>query len=205
MRAGVIIVVLRHGGRLELRPVVKLAEGVSVSEVIMQYADWERAVPETITGDALWSVRVYRLALFAADLGWRDVTILIGDRRTQSLADQLYRAIGSISANIAEGYGRGSSKERAHFYEYSLGSAREARDWYYKGRHVLGEEVSVHRLDLLTQIIRLLLVMIPDQRGRTLRERDPEWHADCGECSEQVDHEGVLAGTDPASLPLLPK
>jgi four helix bundle protein len=144
----------------------------------MRYEDWERLVPETITGDALWSLRVYRLALFAADLAWRDVTDLVGDRRTLSLADQLYRAIGSVSANIAEGYGRGFSKERAHFYEYALGSAREARDWYFKGRHVLGDEVSGHRLDLLTQIIRLLLVMIPDQRGRVLREGDPEWLAE---------------------------
>jgi four helix bundle protein len=159
----------------------------------MRYEDWERLVPETTTGDALWTLRVYRLALFAADLCWNDVTRLVGDRRT-------FRAIGSVSANIAEGYGRGSSKERAHFYEYSLGSAREARDWYYKGRHVLGEEVTVHRLDLLTQIIRLLLVMIPDQRGRVLREMDPQWHSDSGGC---FDHDDVLLGSDPAVLPPL--
>jgi len=103
----------------------------------------------------------YILALFAADLGWNDVTKLMGDGRTLSLSDQLYRALGSISANIAEGYSRGSSKDRARFYEYSLGSARESRDWCYKGRHVLGEEVTTHRLHLVTQIIRLLLTMIP--------------------------------------------
>lgn len=83
---------------------------------------------QTITGDALWTVQVYRLALFAADLGWHDVTKLMRDRRTLSLSDQLYQALGSISANIAEGYSRGSSKDRARFYEYSLGSARESRD-----------------------------------------------------------------------------
>ena len=31
-------------------------------------------------------------------------------------------------------------------------------------------EVVAHRLNLLTQIARLLLVMIPDQRGQYLRE-----------------------------------
>ena len=86
------------------------------------------------------------------------------------LADQLYRALGSISANITEGYSRGTGKGRALFYEYALGSARESRDWYYKSRHVLGEEVITHRLDLLTQVIRLLLTMVPQQRGRTLGE-----------------------------------
>ena len=90
-------------------------------------------------------------------------------------SNQLCRALGSISANIAEGYSRGSGKDRSRFYEYALGSARESRDWYYKARHVLGQPVVDHRLDLLSQIIRLLLVMIPDQRGRTLREDSPEY------------------------------
>jgi len=139
----------------------------------LDYQEWLEAVPEEITGDLLWKMKVYRLGLFAADLGWHDVTKLIQDKRTISLSDQLYRALGSISANIAEGYGRGSGKDRARFYEYALSSARESRDWYYKARHVLGQSVTDHRLDLLTQIIRLLLVMIPDQRKRTLREDSP--------------------------------
>jgi hypothetical protein len=32
--------------------------------------------------------------------------------------------------------------------------------------------VTNHRLDLMTQIIRMLLVMIPDQRGESLREEE---------------------------------
>jgi len=92
------------------------------------------------------------------------------DRRTMALSDQLYRSLGSISANLAEGYSRGTGKDRARFYEYALGSARESRDWYYKSRHVLGETVTQHRLQLLTQIIRLLLTMVPQQRQRVLRE-----------------------------------
>ena len=90
-----------------------------------------------------------------------------------ALSDQLYRSVGSVGANIAEGYSRGSGKDRARFYEYALGSARESRDWYYKGRYVLGENVAKHRIHLLTQITRLLLTMIPDQRHVTvtLKER----------------------------------
>jgi hypothetical protein len=65
-----------------------------------------------------------------------------------------------------------TGRDRAHFYSYALGSAREGRDWYYKGRHVLEESVTNHRLDLMTQIIRILLVMIPDQRGQSLREEE---------------------------------
>ena len=127
-------------------------------------------MPETITGDTLWKIRAYRLALFLSDPGWHDVTMLMRDRRTISLSDQLYRALGSIGANLAEGYSRGTGKDRARFYEYSLGSARESRDWYYKGRHILGEPVVQHRLQLLSEVIRLLLTMVPQQRGGILRE-----------------------------------
>ena len=125
-------------------------------------------------------MKVYRLALFAAHLGWHDTTKLVQDRRTVSLSDQLYRAIGSISANIAEGYSRSSHKDRARFYEYALGSAREGRDWYYKGHHLLSESVTSHRLNLMTEIIRLLLVMVPNQRKAALREENETYNADDG-------------------------
>ena len=120
----------------------------------MDYAEWERTVLEAITSDPLWRVEAYRLALFAAGLGWHDVTKLMSDRRTLSLADQMYRALGSIGSNIGEGYSHGAGRDRARFYEFALGSTRESRDWYYKGRHVLSEFVVAHRLNLLTQIAR---------------------------------------------------
>jgi four helix bundle protein len=134
------------------------------------YSEWARTVPEAITIDTLWKVQAYCLALFAADLGWSDVTTLIGDRRTIALSDQLYRALGSISANIAEGYSRESQKDAARYYEYALGSARESRDWYYKARHILGDAVITERVSLLTQVIRLLMTMVRHQRGKFIRE-----------------------------------
>src|SRR3954462_8232592 len=96
----------------------------------MKYLEWEKEIPEAIKGDSLWKSEAYRLGLFAADLGWHDASQLSRDKRTLSLSDQLYRSLGSISANIAEGYSRGTGKDRARFYEYALGSARESRDWY---------------------------------------------------------------------------
>src|SRR5206468_1229485 len=119
--------------------------------------EWETSVPAIITDDSLWKVKAYRLGLFLSDLGWSDVTKLLKDRRTSEISDQLYRAVGKISSNIGEGYSRGTGRGRAQFYEYALGSAREARDWYYKGRHVLGESVTSHRLNLTSEIIKLAL------------------------------------------------
>jgi four helix bundle protein len=144
----------------------------------MNYADWLATVTQEITQDHLWSMEAYRLAFFAGEIGWHDATKLMRDKRTLGLSDQLYRAVGSISTNLAEGYSRGTGKDRARFYEYGLGSARESRDWYYKGRHILGKEVTIHRLNLLTQIIRLLLTMVPQQRGYALREDSPEYRLD---------------------------
>jgi hypothetical protein len=64
----------------------------------------------------------------------------------------------------------GTGRDRARFYEYALGSARESRDWYYKARTVLGEPVAQHRIAMLTRIVKLLLTMVPQQRSSLVRE-----------------------------------
>ncbi|MCS3757153.1 four helix bundle protein [Salinibacter ruber] len=141
----------------------------------MTFESWKEDVPDDIREDPLWGMRVYQLSLFASDVSWRDAGTLRDEERTQSLADQLYRAVGSVGANVAEGYSRGSGKDRARFYEYALGSARESRDWYFKGRFVLRNEVVQHRLSFMTEIIRLLLTIIPQQRGGEIREPSSQY------------------------------
>src|SRR6185503_5940402 len=138
----------------------------------MNYEDWVKTVPDEIREDQLWNQEVYRIALFAADLSWHDTTQLFRDGRTVKLAAQLFDAVGSIGANISEGYSRGYQKDRARFYEYARGSSRESRTSYFGGRHVLGETVAQHRIRLHTQIIRLLLKMLPLTRGYSLHERE---------------------------------
>jgi four helix bundle protein len=130
------------------------------------FAEWEQGVPQSFRDDPLWTVTAYRMALFLADLAWNDATKLMRDQRTRDLSSQMCRAVGSISANVSEGYSRFGKKDRARFYAYALGSARESRGWYYKGRHVLGEDVFEHRMELLTQIIRLLMRMVPSERSQ---------------------------------------
>ena len=144
----------------------------------MTYEEWLASVPQELTDDPLWRMEVYRFALFAGDLAWHDVSKLVQDKRTVSLADQLYRAVSSISANIAEGYSRQSGKDQAQFYEYALGLAREARVWHYQGCHILSETVVAPRLKLLTRIIRLLLTIIPAERGYKLAEEQSTYVTD---------------------------
>lgn len=144
----------------------------------MRYDEWQANVPDEIKGDSLWKLEVYRLGLFVAEISWRDALELNKHSLTRSIADQLYRAVCSISANIAEGYSRSTGKDRARFLEYSLGSAREARDWYYKSRHTLKEEVVNHRINFLTQIIKMLSVLTPHQRQKGIREEQAIYETD---------------------------
>lgn len=145
---------------------------------MQSFSEWLATVPETITNDPLWRMKVYRMALFLGDLAWHDGTKLVSERRTAGLADQLFRAVGSIGANIAEGYSRQSGKDRTRFYEYALGSTRESRHWYYQGRHVLSEKVVEHRINLLAEIARLLLSIIPQERVRNLAEEPASYEID---------------------------
>ena len=130
----------------------------------MTYEEWESTVPTQLTSDPLWTVKAYRLSLFLSDLAWEDAAKLLKHPLTRETADQLYRATGRIGANFSEGYSRGTVASRVLFFEYALGSTRESRDWYYRGRHVLGERVFMHRLDLTTEIIKLTLGIITKER-----------------------------------------
>ncbi len=143
----------------------------------MNFTEWADTLPDDIKNDSLWKMEAYRIALFVNDIGWHDITRLSKDRRTFSLSDQLYRSLGSVCANLEEGYSRGSNRDRARFYEYALGSARESRGWYYRARFVLGEEVTQHRIGLITEVIRLLLTMVPQQRSMKVRETTSAYSA----------------------------
>ena len=142
----------------------------------MKYVEWLETVPSEITNDPIWKLEVYRLALFAGDIGWEDVQKLSKEKLMFSVADQLHRSLGSISSNLTEGYSRSKGLDRARFIEISLGSARESRDWYHKSRHVLSSEVIKHRMELLTRIISMLTAMIPHQRRNAIREEQSEYN-----------------------------
>ena len=141
----------------------------------MKYAEWVEGVRAEIKNDPIWKLEVYRLAFFAGDIGWRDANALTKEKLMWSVADQLFRSLNSISANLTEGYSRSKGLDRARFIETSLGSARESRDWYYKSRQVLSPEVITHRMGLTTHIIGMLTPIIPYQRKNAIREEQAEY------------------------------
>ncbi len=54
------------------------------------------------------------------------------DFTSRVIADQIIRAISSISANIAEGCGRGGRKEFIRFLIIARGSLVESQNWLFK-------------------------------------------------------------------------
>jgi four helix bundle protein len=130
------------------------------------YEEWLIDVPVQIQTDPLWSFMTYRKALFLSDLAWFDSEKLLSDPRGKGLCWQLVNSAGSVSANIEEGYGRGYGKDYARFLRIALGSAREAKGWYFRGRHMLEPAVVEHRMDLLDEIISSLIITSDQQRRR---------------------------------------
>jgi len=128
------------------------------------YEEWLAQVPESMKQDPLWSFKVYPKALFLSDLAWEDTDRMMKDPRGRVIASQLIDSVGSICANVEEGHGRGFGKENAYFQRVALGSARESRGWYYRGRCFLKPEVFKHRIRLLDEIIAALVLSSEQQR-----------------------------------------
>lgn len=83
-------------------------------------------------------------------------------RAASIVADQLLRAVGSISANIAEGFGRRTGAEYMHYLLVARGSTTESENWVVKCRDLgyIPERVCHDREDLCQEILKMLNVMI---------------------------------------------
>jgi len=113
-------------------------------------------------------MRAYQIAADLLKTAWLDAKMLSDDSVTRAIAGQLYAAVGSISANIGEGYSRSSGVDRSRLFEYALGSVRESMTWYNAARPILGDIV-LTRLNDLEEIRRILLAVIPRERARRTR------------------------------------
>ncbi len=82
---------------------------------------------------------------------------------------QLYAAVCSIEANISEGYSRSSGKVRARIFEYAMASVRESMSAYKSSSPILGDSTVKDRRDRLEEMSRLLLTIVPRERGRPMR------------------------------------
>jgi len=119
--------------------------------------------------DPLLRMTAYRLGCELVHEAWQDAEQLRHHPTTKDVSGQLYSAVASIAANLAEGYSHSSGRDRARLFEYALGSTREAQVWFRTAQPVLGHDVVNERVSKLEQIRRLLLATIPRERGRLIR------------------------------------
>ena len=84
------------------------------------------------------------------------------------IANQVLRSASSISANIAEGFGRRTGKEYTHYLIVARGSTTETLDWYLKCRdlRLIGSTVFASRRATLEEILKMLNRMISQQLSK---------------------------------------
>src|SRR5688500_4153446 len=119
--------------------------------------------------DPLSRMRVFQLARELIPDCFGDAKLIRAEPITEGIAGQLYAAVSAIEANVSEAYSRSSGKDRALRFEYALGSVRESMSWYRSALPILGEATVKDRRDRLEEMRRMLLAIIPRERGKTMK------------------------------------
>jgi len=98
-------------------------------------------------------VPAYKTAFNLSNYVW-NVVIKWDWFAKRHVGGQFVEAIDSISANIAEGFGRYHKKDKIKFYHYSSGSVKESFDWNEKSkvRKLMKEEEYKHILGELQKL-----------------------------------------------------
>ncbi len=79
------------------------------------------------------NIASYKRAFHLSNYVW-NIVVKWDNFSKRTIGEQLVRATDSISANIAEGFGRYGKKDKIKFYRYSSGSLKEALDWNEKAK-----------------------------------------------------------------------
>ncbi len=75
----------------------------------------------------------YKISFHLSNYVW-EVILKWDHFAKKTIGSQFVNAVDSISANIAEGFGRHFKKDKVKFYRYSKGSLKESFDWNEKAR-----------------------------------------------------------------------
>ncbi|MBI1808485.1 MAG: four helix bundle protein [Gemmatimonadetes bacterium] len=122
-----------------------------------EFRAWEQQVRPSLQEDPLWTLHSYRVAMFALQSAQDDVALAQRSGADHDMTAQLLRALGSVSANVAEAFGRPTATDRSRFVSYAIGSVREAISWYHALAPYLGAGELDRRLEVLSELRRLLL------------------------------------------------
>lgn len=102
---------------------------------------------------SLTELDVYNLAEKLADLIWYEFEKW-SEKVQRTIGYQIIRSADSVSANIAEGYGRYTPADRKVFYRYSRGSFEETKTWLRKliRRKVVSDDFILKATDLINEL-----------------------------------------------------
>jgi four helix bundle protein len=76
-------------------------------------------------------IDAYKISFHLSNYVW-DVVLKWNYFEKKTIGSQFVNAVDSISANVAEGFGRHFKKDKVNFYRYSRGSLKECLDWMKK-------------------------------------------------------------------------
>lgn len=82
----------------------------------------------------LKDISSYKTSYELSNYVW-DIIVTWNFFAKDTIGKQFAKSIDSISASIAEGFGRYYKKEKIQFYRYSYGSIKESQDWNEKAKH----------------------------------------------------------------------
>ena len=94
----------------------------------------------------------------------KDVDIFPNKRAANTIADQIIRSSGSISANIAEGFNRSKAKF-LNSLDIALGEANETENWLYKIRDlkyidIIIAENQIEEIKIICKMLNSLIAKI---------------------------------------------
>jgi len=81
----------------------------------------------------LRDICAYRISFSLSNYVW-DIATNWDYLAKDTIGKQFIRSIDSISANIAEGFGRFAKKDKIRFYYFSRASVKESLDWNEKAK-----------------------------------------------------------------------
>ncbi len=109
----------------------------------------------------------YKRAFHLSNYVW-DVVMKWDWLAKKTIGCQFIDASDSVSANLAEGFGRYHKKDKIHFYRFSQGSVKECFDWNQKAlvRKLLTQEEYQHILKELLALPKEIntLIKITDSK-----------------------------------------
>lgn len=76
-------------------------------------------------------IEAYKISFSLSNAVWK-IILKWNQFEKDTIGKQFIRSVDSISANIAEGFGRYHKKDKIKFYRYSYGSLYESLDWNEK-------------------------------------------------------------------------